>query len=68
MYMLLIFVRAFHIFSVNKQRMVVAHGVVVPKRRDVVFELRKVRLSYALAKKLEKCGKVLVLARRPGVD
>ncbi len=64
--MFLIFVRVFHIFSVNKQRMVVAHGVAVPKRRDVV-ELRKSRLSYALAKKLEKCGKVIVLARRPGV-
>ena len=66
--MFLIFVRAFHIFSVNKQRMVVAHGVAVPMRRDVVeLRMRKSRLSYALAKKLEKCGKVLVLARRPGV-
>ena len=58
MYMFLIFVRAFHIFSVNKQRMAVAHGVVVPMRRDVLVELRKSRPSFVLAKKLEECGKV----------
>ena len=50
--MFLIFVRAFYIFSVNKQRMVVAHGVAAPMRRDVLVKLRKSRLSYALAKKL----------------
>ena len=51
--MFLIFVRAFHIFSVNKQRMVAAHGVAVPMRRDVIVKLRKSRLSYALAKSWE---------------
>ncbi len=42
-----------YLFSVNKQRMVVAHGVVVPMRRDVLVELRKVRPSFVLAKSWE---------------
>jgi hypothetical protein len=45
-----------HIFSVNKQTMVVAHGVVVPMRRDVLPQ--QGRPSFVLAKCWERSMRV----------